>query len=319
MGTPQPSIACAGCGPGAGQNRGAGSAGWLMIRQIEAKVLLSHVKQPDTWFGLKYNMNLYRGCQHRCIYCDSRSECYGIDGFDREVLVKANAIDLLRQELARKRVKGTIGLGAMNDSYMPLERELNLTGQALRVIAEFGFTVHLLTKSDLVLRDLDVLQEINSRFAAISFTVTTADDELGKKVEPGAPRVSRRFAAMRVLAGRGIRTGVAMMPILPFIEDNEQNILSIVRLTHEHGGVYIIPWFGMSLRDRQRAHYYKALDELFPGLRAKYEARFGNRYGCPANNAGGLHEVFEEECATLGIATRFQPYRPAVATQPSLI
>jgi DNA repair photolyase len=290
-----------------------------MIREIQAKVLLSHVKQPDTWFGLKYNMNLYRGCQHRCIYCDSRSECYGIDGFDREVLVKANAIDLLRRELSRKRVKGTIGLGSMNDSYMPLEREMNLTGQALRLIADFGFTVHLLTKSDLVLRDVEVLQEINRRFAAVSFTVTTADDDLGNKVEPGAPPVSRRFAAMRALAESGIRTGVAMMPILPFIEDNEENVRAIVRLTHQHGGSYIIPWFGMSLRDRQRAHYYKSLDQLFPGLRAEYEARFGNRYGCAANNADGLRRLFEDECASLGVATGFEPYRPEGAKQQRLL
>jgi DNA repair photolyase len=290
-----------------------------MIREIEAKVLLSHVRQPDTWFGLKYNMNLYRGCQHGCIYCDSRSECYGIDGFDREVLVKANAIDLLRQELARKRVRGTIGLGAMNDSYMPLERELNLTGRALRVIAEFGFTVHLLTKSDLVLRDLEILEEINRRFAAVTFTVTTADDDLGKKVEPGAPRVSRRFAAMQVLAEHGIRTGVAMMPLLPFIEDTEENVLSIVRLTHEHGGRYIIPWFGMSLRDRQRAHYYGELDRLFPGLRAKYQGWFGNRYSCPADNADGLRKLFQAECAALGVRTSFESYQPDLAVQPPLL
>ena len=118
---------------------------------------------------------------------------------------------------------------------------------------------------------------------------------------------------------RGIRTGVAMMPILPFIEDNEENIEAIVRLTHEHGGKYIIPWFGMSLRDRQRAHYYKALDELFPGLRAKYEASFGSRYGCPANNADRLRQVFEEQCASLGVATHFQPYQPDEATQPRLL
>jgi DNA repair photolyase len=159
------------------------------VKDIQAKVLLSHVKQPDTWFGLKYNMNLYRGCQHRCIYCDSRSECYGIEDFDGEVLVKANAIELLREELARKRVKGTIGLGSMNDCYMPLERELNLTDRALALIAQFGFMVHVMTKSDLVLRDLDTLEEINQRYATVSFTITTADDELGKKT--GARRCLR--------------------------------------------------------------------------------------------------------------------------------
>ena len=129
-----------------------------MIKEITAKVLLNPVKQPDDWFGLKYNMNLYRGCQHQCIYCDSRSECYQIENF-KDVLVKVNAIDLLRKELASKRVKGTVGTGAMQDPYTPSEARLNMTGQALEVIAQFRFPVHVITKSDLVLRDLDTLRD----------------------------------------------------------------------------------------------------------------------------------------------------------------
>jgi DNA repair photolyase len=289
-----------------------------MIKEIQAKVLLSHVKQPDTWFGLKYNMNLYRGCQHRCIYCDSRSECYQIDSFDSEVLIKANAIELLTNELARKRVKGTIGTGSMNDPYMPLERDVNLTGQALEVIARFGFTVHILTKSDLVLRDLDTLVEINQRYAAVSFTITTADDELSKRVEPGASPVSDRLQAMRVLAKHGIYTGVTLMPILPFIEDTEENIAAIVQRAHEHGASYIIASFGMTLRDRQRAYYYDKLDQLFPGLRQKYEHKFGDRYECPVNDAGRLSALFNKLCRQYGIATRIQPYETETATQLSL-
>jgi DNA repair photolyase len=289
-----------------------------VIKEVQAKVLLSHVKQPDTWFGLKYNMNLYRGCQHRCIYCDSRSECYQIKDFDGEVLVKANAIEILQKELARKRVKGTIGLGSMNDCYMPLERKVNLTGRALELIAQFGFTVHVMTKSDLVLRDLDTLAEIGQRYATVSFTVTTADDELGKKLEPGAPLVSDRFRAMRAIADRGIQTGVSLMPVLPFIEDNEENIATIVRKTYEHGGSYIIPSFGMTTRDRQRAYYYARLDELFPGLRQKYERAFRDRYHCPANNADGLEKAFYELCKHYGISPRIIAYEPQAARQLSL-
>lgn len=289
-----------------------------MIEEIQAKVLLSHVKQPDTWFGLKYNMNLYRGCQHQCIYCDSRSECYRIENFDTEVLVKANAIELLRKELARKRVKGTIGTGSMNDSYMPVEGKLNLTGRALKVIAEFGFPVHIVTKSDLVLRDLDTLCEINRRYAAVSFTITTTDDELARKLEPGAPLVSDRLKAMMVLAEQGIYTGITMMPILPFIEDDEANIADIVKKAHEHGAAYFIPWFGMSLRDRQRAHYYDKLDKLFPGMRGKYESKFGDQYHCAANDADRLAEVFSDLCGQYGIATRIKRYEPETATQLSL-
>jgi DNA repair photolyase len=289
-----------------------------MIKEIQAKVLVSHVKQPDPWFGLKYNMNLYRGCQHQCIYCDSRSECYQIEDFNHDVLIKANALDLLRRELARKRVKGTIGTGSMNDPYMPLETEVNLTGRALEIIAQFRFPVHIVTKSDLVLRDLDTLIEINKVYAAVSFTITTTDDELGKKLEPGASPVSDRFRAMRVLAEHGIRTGVALMPIPPFIGDTEENITAIVQATHEHGATYFIPWFGMSLRDRQRAHYYAQLDRLFPGLRRRYERIYGDQYDCPVPNADRLAKLFYELCKRHTIATRITPYEPEMAAQLSL-
>src|SRR5512140_885941 len=149
-----------------------------MIKEIQAKTLLSRVKGPDDYFGLYYNLNLYRGCQHQCIYCDSRSECYQIEDFDHDVLIKANAIELLRKELAGKRVIGTIGTGSMNDPYMPLEAEKRLTRQALEVIQEFHFPIHIITKSDLALRDLDLLEQIGQTYAAVSFTITSAEDVL---------------------------------------------------------------------------------------------------------------------------------------------
>ena len=288
-----------------------------MIKDIKAKVLLSYVRQPDTWFGLRYNMNLYRGCQHQCIYCDSRSECYQIENF-ADVLVKVNAIDLLNQELASKRVKGTIGTGSMNDPYMPVEEKLNLTGRALRAIAEFRFPVHVITKSDLVLKDLSTLREINRVYAAVSFTVTTADDDLAKMLEPGAPPPSARYKAMRILADEGILTGVTMMPILPYIEDNEENIFRIVTRAHESGASYILPSFGMSLRDRQRAYYYQKLDRLFPGLRVKYEQKFGNQYQVQANDAHRLVSQFYELCQRFGISSQIIPYAPETAEQLAL-
>ena len=290
-----------------------------IVKEIQAKALLSHVKQPDPWFGLKYNMNLYRGCQHRCIYCDSRSECYQIENFDGEVLVKVNALKLLREELAHKRVRSTIGLGSMNDPYMPLEEELNLTGRALQIIDEFRFTVHVMTKSDLVVRDMDVLERIGERYTAVTFTITTADDALARRLEPGAPLTSERLAAMRTLADRGVYTGVTLMPVLPFIEDTRENVAAIVRQTHAHGGSYVIASFGMTLRDRQRATYYRKLDELFPGLRQKYERRFGDAYGCRARNADGLRRFFRAQCQRYGIATQIRSYEPLAARQPRLL
>lgn len=289
-----------------------------MIIEIQAQVLLAHSKQPDPWFGLKYNMNLYRGCCHRCVYCDSRSECYQIENFDRDVLVKVNAIELLRKELASKRVKGPIGLGSMNDPFMPLPPGVSLTGQALAVIAEFGFPVHIITKSALVLQELETLRRISQVYASISFTVTTADDALAAKIEPGSSRPSARFAAMRVLADNGIQTGVTLMPVLPFIEDTEENITAIVEQAAASGASYILLGTGMTLRDRQRVYYYRQLDALFPGLREKYERAYGERYFCDTPNAPHLHQLFNALCEKHHIATRLPLYEPLASQQLNL-
>jgi len=291
-----------------------------MIRDITAKTLLSTIKQPDPWFGLKYNLNLYRGCQHQCIYCDSRSECYQIENFS-DILVKSNAIELLETELRHKRVKGTIGTGSMNDPYMPIEASRNLTGRALQVIAARSFPVHIITKGTLVLRDLPILLDIqrSSGYAAVSFTITTADDALGKQLEPGAPAVSERFSALQMLAEAGILTGITMMPILPFIEDNQQNIQQIVEKAAACGAKYILAGFGVTLRDRQREYFYDKLEIKFPGLKEKYQLAFGNRYSAPARNAKRLEAQFRELCAVHGIATRMPVYESHEATQPQLL
>ncbi len=294
-----------------------------MIKDIQAKTLLARVKGPDEWFGLYYNFNLYRGCGHHCIYCDSRSECYQIEDFDGEILVKANAVELLRKELGSKRVVGTIGTGSMNDPYMPLEVVKQLTRRALEVIAESGFPIHIITKSDLVLRDLDLLKQVAQTYAAVSFTVTTADDDLAKVLEPGAPVSSRRFSAMRKLSENGILTGLTLMPVLPFIEDTEANIRRIIELAHEHGAGYIIPAFSVTLRDRQRAYFYSKLDKHFPGLRIRYERAFGERYSAHSPNSARLEKLFRELCAQYGIAAKMPVFLPQkrlrrVTDQPAL-
>jgi DNA repair photolyase len=275
-----------------------------MIRDIQAKSILNTFREPDPIFRQKYNMNLYRGCQHQCIYCDSRSACYQIEDFNHEVLVKSNAIELLEKELARKRVKGAIGTGSMNDPYMPLEAERQMTRQALEVIARYHFPVHVQTKSDLVLKDIDILREINRVYAVVSFTVTCADDELSRKVEPGAPVSSRRMEAMRRLREEGIHSGIMLMPVLPFIEDTEENITRIVEQAYENRAEYIVAFFGMSLRDRQRAYFYQKLDLLFPGLRKIYEQTYGDHYSCMVPGADGLNKLFEDLCRRYKIPTR---------------
>jgi len=280
-----------------------------MIAEIQAKTMLSSWAKPDPMFGLRYNMNLYRGCAHQCIYCDSRSECYGIENF-ADILVKVNAIELLERELPTKRKKGLIGTGSMNDPYQPVEATYQLTRRALAVIAQWGFPVSVLTKSDLALRDLDVLQDVNKVRAVVSYTITAADDELARKLEPGAPPTSARFAAIAKLAAAGIETGIMMMPILPFILDSEENIREIVRRGVDAGARHILPGFGMTMRDRQRAWYYARLDERFPGLRARYERAYGESYGCPSPQARRLDGLFRELQAKHGFADHLAPYEP---------
>lgn len=284
---------------------------YMAVIEIQAKTLLAHVRQPDDVFGLKYNMNLYRGCQHQCIYCDSRSECYGIENFS-DILVKINALELLEKELKSKRVIGAIGTGSMNDPYMPVENRYHLTGQALDLIAKHGFGVNVITKSDLVLRDAARLEVISRVHASVCFSISTTDDDLSRKLEPGAPPVSARFRAMRALSERGIQVGAALMPVLPFLEDTPENIRAVVERAAKNGACFIVPWFGMSLRDRQRNYFYHQLDRLFPGLRQKYEHAFGTRYEAPARNARSLRALFDQLCSQHGIANHIPRFEPAV-------
>ena len=281
-----------------------------MIKHIEAKSILSHLRSADPFFGISYNMNLYRGCQHACIYCDTRSECYGINDIST-ISVKKNALELLAKELRLKRKhKGTIGTGSMNDPYMPLEKDLQLTRKALQIIAAERFPVHVITKSNLVERDADVLQNISKTYAAVSFTITTADDSLSRKIEPNAPLSSERFKAMEALAAKGIYTGITLMPVLPFINDTTGNITEIVQRAKDSGASYIIPMFGVTLRKGSREYFYKALDKKFAGVRSKYESFFGMRYECNSPDYTALTDIFYGLCAKFGIDTSIQFYQP---------
>jgi DNA repair photolyase len=271
------------------------------VKEQQAKSILSKVKHPQHWFGVEYNVNVYRGCSHGCVYCDSRSECYGIEDFEN-VTAKSNAPELLRRELSRKRNKAVIGTGSMSDPYIPAERGYKLTRQMLEAVEEFGFSVHITTKSDLVLRDLDLLTRINRKAkASIAFTVTTCDERLSGWAEPHAPAPASRLTAMRTLADNGLFTGVLLMPVLPFIMDDPAQIQTVAEQARLHGARYIIPWFGMSLRDRQRDYYYRKLDEWSPGLRAKYERTFGSRYTCSARHAQELQILLEKYCRSNGL------------------
>lgn len=287
-----------------------------MIRYAEAKQILTPMSRPETWFGAGYNMNLYRGCQHGCIYCDSRSACYGVDRFDEDIEIKENAIELLTRELSSKRERRMIGTGAMCDPYTPVEKETELNRQAVACIVERGFPLHIMTKSDLIVRDTDLLTKSMGSPNAVTFTVTTPDDGLADCLEPRAPSPSRRFAAMKALSGAGIMTGVAVMPVLPFIEDDEKALLSILQMTKDAGGAYAVVWTGVTLRDRQRVHFYEELDRLFPGMRERYESAFGDQYRCDVPEKDHVKDVLEAACTDLGLAwgmagavARIQPIR----------
>jgi DNA repair photolyase len=289
-----------------------------MIQYIETKSILSKLKSKDTWFGITYNMNLYRGCQHGCIYCDTRSECYGINDISM-ISVKKNALDLLAKELlSKKKNRATIGTGSMNDPYMPVEQEFQHTRKALRIIANEKFPVHIITKSNLVERDTDILLDISKTYVAVSFTITAADDSVSQKIEPHAPPTSERFKTMKILTEKGIYTGVTLMPILPFINDTRENITAIVKQAKDSGASYILPMFGLTLRKGSREYYYKALDDCFTGIKEKYQSRFGQQYECFSPNYRVLSDTFEEWCNKLEIDKHMQFYRPKVYQQQSI-
>jgi DNA repair photolyase len=277
------------------------------MNTIPAKTIIT--KKPDaSWFGTDYNMNIYKGCSHGCIYCDSRSDCYQITDFDT-VRAKENALAIIEAELRHKNRSGVIGTGAMSDPYNPFEKKYQLTRQALQLIDEYHFGIGIATKSNLIVRDIDVLSHIREHSPVIcKITITTYDDELCKKLEPGVCPSSERFEAVRRLSDAGIYTGLLLMPLLPYLTATEENVRNIVHTAHECGAKFIYPWFGLSLRTGQREYFYQKLSELFPdrNLKQEYQNRYGMSYSCQSPNAKELNEIFVIECNRLGIKYRME-------------
>ena len=248
-------------------------------------------------------MNLYRGCQHGCIYCDARSRCYQMDHPFEDIAVKENAVELLQSALRSKRRPCMIGTGAMTDPYMPLEKELNMTRQALEIIEQYGFGVTLLTKSDLVLRDLELLCRINRKTkAVVQVTLTTMDDALCGLVEPNVCPTSKRIGVLRQLRDVGIPTVVWLCPVLPFLNDTRENIQGILDACRETQVKGIIQFgMGLTLRQGNREYYYAALDRHFPGLKERYIRAYGDAYELPSPNERQLLRQFHETCEDYGI------------------
>ncbi len=256
-----------------------------------------------TTSGGRCGMNIYRGCSHGCIYCDSRSKCYQFTHPFEDIEVKQNAPELLEKALRSKRKKCMIGTGAMSDPYMHCEEELKLTRRCLEIIQDHGFGLAIQTKSDRILQDLDLLEEINkSAKAVVQMTLTTYDDQLCSILEPNVCNTRRRIEVLEQMQERGIPTVVWMTPILPYINDTRENVEAILRECARVGVKGIIDFgMGLTLREGDREYYYAALDRHFPGLKDRYIREYGNAYELPSPRAGELQAFFCAFCKDHGI------------------
>ena len=263
---------------------------------VEAKGIL-------TGKSSSFGMNLYRGCTHGCVYCDSRSLCYQFSHPFEDVEVKQNAPALLEKALRTKRKKCMIGTGSMSDPYQPCEEQLQLTRRSLEIIRKHGFGAALLTKSDRVLRDLDLLEALHRETrCVVQMTLTIWDEELSRILEPGVCSTRRRVEALKEMQRRGIPTVVWLAPVLPFLTDTEENLRPILEACAEAGVKGILCFgMGMTLRDGDREYYYEALDRNFPGLKERYIRCYGNAYVLPSPNAEKLTEIFRRTCGENGI------------------
>lgn len=262
-----------------------------------------HFVQAKHILSAKNGMNLYRGCQHGCIYCDSRSRCYQMDHLFEDIEVKENAISLLEHALKSKRKPCMIGTGAMTDPYIPLEMELGLTRQALELIEKYGFGVTVQTKSDRILRDLDLLAAINRKTkAVVQMTLTTFDERLCRLIEPNVATTARRVEVLKRFRDAQVPTVVWLCPILPFINDTEENIRGILDVCIEAGVKGIICFgMGVTLREGDREYFYAQLDRKFAGMKERYIRTYGNRYDVPSPNDHPLMELFHDTCERYGI------------------
>ena len=261
-----------------------------------------HYVESKSILSANNGMNLYRGCTHGCIYCDSRSKVYGMNHKFDDIEVKQNSLKLLKKELI-KRKPSMIGTGAMTDPYIPLEKHLQYVRNALKLIYKYGFGFTCITKSDLILRDLDLLKKINEKSkAVVQMTLTTADDDLCTILEPNVCKTSRRVEVLNELNDEGIPTVVWLCPILPYINDTQENITSIIDYCIDANVKGILCFeMGLTLRDGNRQYFYSKLDESFPGLKDKYIEKFGNNYSIPSPNNQKLMDIFQKRTSGAGI------------------
>lgn len=248
-------------------------------------------------------MNIYRGCTHGCIYCDSRSTCYQMRHPFEDIEVKQNAPALLEDALRRRRRRCMISTGAMSDPYIPLEKELCLTRRCLEVIHRYGFGAAVQTKSDLILRDAELLAAINKRSkCVVQMTLTTYDEALCRLVEPAVCTTHRRWEVLKEMQRLGIPTVVWFCPVLPFMNDTEENLRGILDYCFDAGVKGIVSFgIGLTLREGDREYFFAALDRHFPGMKQRYVQTFGNQYECTSDQNAALMAIFDRECERRGI------------------
>ena len=267
-----------------------------------------HFVEARSILSPQNGINVYRGCTHGCIYCDSRSRVYGMKHAFEDIEVKINAPALLERALRGKRQRCMIATGAMSDPYMPCEKELKITRQCLTLIRDYGFGAAVQTKSDLILRDADLLAEINRRVkAVVQITLTTADDALCRLIEPNVCPTSRRAQVLREFQRLGVPTVVWLSPFLPFINDTEENLSALLNICVETGVRGIVCFgIGVTLREGDREYFYQALDRHFPGLKQRYCQTYGNAYEVPSPNNDALMRLLRETCEQHGILYGFE-------------
>ena len=262
-----------------------------------------HYVKAKGILSAKNGMNIYRGCSHGCIYCDSRSKCYHMNHDFEDIEVKENALELLEAALKHKHQKCMIGTGSMTDPYIPLEKELGYVRKAMGLAYKYGFGFTCITKSADILRDLDLLIKINKKTkCVVQMTMTTYDEELCKKIEPGVSTTKERFEVLKQLRDAGIPTVVWLCPILPFINDTEENISGILEYCKETE-VYGVICFGMSLtlREGNREYFYQQLEQIFPQLKEKYVKTYGNQYQISSPRNYELMNLFHQKCRRYGL------------------
>jgi DNA repair photolyase len=263
------------------------------MHKVKAKGILSAAN----------GMNIYRGCQHGCIYCDARSKCYQMNHRFEDIEVKENAPELLENALKRKRRKCMIGTGAMSDPYIPLEKELKLTRRCLEIINRYGFGVTVQTKSASVMRDIDLFTKINDKSKAVlQMTLTTADESLCRIIEPNVSATKERFETLKAFHENGIPSVVWFSPFLPFINDTKENIDGLLRYCIDAKVRGIICFgIGLTLRDGDREYFYSRLDKHFPNMKERYIYTYGNSYQLTSNNNNVLMNRISEVCRNHGI------------------